>query len=377
MANLTTTLQLNLVNDSTLVQLDGEGQIIRNEDTLIEIRFGAVTALATGDFTQGLSSTMNSLRLSRSGTQFLLLDDFDLLFSDFVDALENDDIDAAYRLIYAEADSLSGSNFADTLSGFEGDDRLNGRNGNDTLDGGSGNDVLIGASGNDNLIGGIGNDLMIGGTGADALNGGAGTDTASYQSSTQRNQADLQGINAGLGDAAGDTFSSIENLIGGNSIDILFGDAGENTITGGSGSDRVAGRAGDDVLNGGGGFDKLYGNAGQDIMTGGTGNDRFIYFNLSDSRVGATRRDVITDFESGKDRIEVQRLDADTTTGGNQTFQFIGTAGFSGTAGELRFFQSAPNGFTIIQADVDGDSAQDFQIELTGLIDLSAGDFAL
>lgn len=112
-------------------------------------------------------------------------------------------------------------------------------------------------------------------------------------------------------------------------------------------------------------------------MTRGAGSDRFIYFNLSDSRVGATRRDVITDFETATDRIEIQRLDADATAGGNQAFDFIGMSGFSGTGGERRFFQSVPNGFTVIPGDVDGNVAQDFQIHLTGLIDLRAGDFAL
>ncbi|MEM8699905.1 MAG: M10 family metallopeptidase C-terminal domain-containing protein, partial [Pseudomonadota bacterium] len=102
-----------------------------------------------------------------------------------------------------------------------------------------------------------------------------------------------------------------------------------------------------------------------------------IYFSENDSRVGTSRRDTITDFNRFADRIELGRLDADTTRGGNQAFDFIGTATFSGTAGELRFFQSAANGFTLLQADTDGDGVQEFQIELTGMITLTEDNFTL
>lgn len=359
MVELTSTVSLDLFNDSSILQLIGQGQILQAGPDVIEIQFGTVTALVTGDFTLGLDSFISSVRVSLDGTQFLLLDGLNALFNDFAGAFDIETREAVYRTIFTEADNLSGSDLADTLGGFEGADRLEGR------------------GGNDNLLGGLGDDVLIGGAGADFHDGGDGIDTASFQGSIQRNLADLQGLNAGQGDAAGDVFTNVENLIGGNRVDILFGDAGANAISGGSGSDRVAGRAGDDVLDGGAGFDKLYGNAGQDIMTGGGGNDRFIYFNLSDSRTGAGSRDVITDFEVTGDRIEIQRLDADAGSAGDQSFDFIGRAGFSGVAGELRYFQSVRNDFTIIQGDVDGDGAQDFQIELSGLIDLNAGDFAL
>ncbi|MEM7505912.1 MAG: M10 family metallopeptidase C-terminal domain-containing protein [Pseudomonadota bacterium] len=275
-----------------------------------------------------------------------------------------------------DVDSLTGSSAADVLNGQGGNDRISGLGGDDTLAGGAGDDRLIGGGGNDDLIGGSGDDVLLGGIGGDLLDGGAGRDTASYAGSSRRNVADLQGSNAGEGDAAGDRFRRVEDLEGGNFIDVLFGDAGDNLVRGGRGADRVAGRAGDDTLDGGVGFDKLYGNAGQDIMTGGGGNDRFIYFRESDSRAGSATRDRITDFDAG-DRIELSRLDADTTSGGNQAFDFIERAGFSGTAGELRFFTSAGSNLTLIQADTDGDASSDFEIQLTGLVDLVAGDFVL
>ncbi|MEM7506457.1 MAG: hypothetical protein AAF415_06905 [Pseudomonadota bacterium] len=245
----------------------------------------------------------------------------------------------------------------------------------DVLEGLSGNDVLIGLGGDDTLLGGGGDDTLIGGAGRDHFDGSAGSDTVSYEGSAIRNQADIQGLNAGIGDAEGDTFDRVENLAGGTFIDVLFGDQRDNIVSGNQGSDRVQGRAGDDTLDGGVGFDKLYGNAGADVMTGGGGNDRFIYFQFSDSRVGVGNRDVITDFNAG-DRIELSRLDADETQNFNQAFDFIGTAQFT-AAGQLRFFQSVGQDRTILLADSDGDGAADFQIELSGLVDLEAGDFVL
>ncbi|MEM7505907.1 MAG: VCBS domain-containing protein [Pseudomonadota bacterium] len=252
-----------------------------------------------------------------------------------------------------------GTNFSETLNGSFIGDFIDGLRGADTINGFGGDDTLVG------------------GTAGDTLNGGGGSDTASFQGSTIRNVADLQGLQTNVGDAAGDVYNSIENLEGGNFIDVLFGDQGANVISGGRGSDRVTGRAGDDTLDGGLGFDKLYGNAGVDVMTGGGGNDRFIYFQVSDTGVGSGNRDIITDFNaSGSDRIEISRFDADETTGGNQTFQFISTSQFS-DAGQLRFFQATAQGITVILGNTDNDAAAEFQIELQGLVDLEAGDFVL
>lgn len=264
--------------------------------------------------------------------------------------------------------------FDDVFVGDDTSESLDGLGGDDQIDGAGGSDFIIGGEGNDSLAGGVGDDIINGGQGADQIDGGAGTDIADYSNAVQRVRVDLQGALAGLGDAAGDTLHSIENIIGGRSNDDLRGDAGANEIDGGLSSDQLHGRAGDDTLNGERGVDKLYGNAGGDVMSGGEGNDRFIYFRASDSR--ADNRDTILDFETG-DRIEISRLDANTGIGGNQAFEFIARAGFSGDGGELRFFQSTGGNRTVIQADADGDGTAEFEIALNGLIDLTAGDFVL
>ncbi|MEM7506938.1 MAG: M10 family metallopeptidase C-terminal domain-containing protein [Pseudomonadota bacterium] len=266
------------------------------------------------------------------------------------------------------------SEFDDVFTGAETSETLDGQAGDDQIDASGGDDVIIGGDGDDSIDAGEGNDTINGGEGADQIDGGAGIDTADYSDATQRVRVDLQGSLAGLGDAARDALTSIENILGGRRNDDLRGDGGANEIDGGLSSDQVHGRAGDDILNGGRGADKLYGNAGGDVMSGGPGTDRFIYFRASDSQ--ADNRDTITDFETGE-RIEISRLDANIGIGGNQTFEFIATAGFSGDGGELRFFQSVGGNRTVIQADIDGDSEAEFEIALNGLIALSANDFVL
>ena len=246
--------------------------------------------------------------------------------------------------------------------------------------------IILGGTGDDTLTGGSGNDTLAGGDGANVIDGELGIDTLDFSTATGRAFADIQIDQRGAGFLAfydvgqpqGDTYAGLENITGGAFADNLRGDGGANHLQGGGVSDRLYGRGGDDILEGGLGADALYGNLGADTMTGGTQagrRDRFIYFDIAESGVGAGNRDVITDFVPGEDRIEISRFDADITIGGKQGFSFIGDAGFSGTAGELGYVQVG--GMTIVQADVDGDGLADFEIELTGLLTLTAADFLI
>ncbi len=130
------------------------------------------------------------------------------------------------------------------------------------MTGAAGSDRLFGLGGADRLDGGDGNDLLEGGAGADRLVGGKGSDTASYAGAAVAVRVSLGG-GTGTGDAAGDTFASIENLTGSR-----FGD----TLTGNAGTNRISGGAGDDKLVGGGGKDWLVGGLGADRLSG-DGND--------------------------------------------------------------------------------------------------------
>jgi Ca2+-binding RTX toxin-like protein len=100
------------------------------------------------------------------------------------------------------------------------------------------------------LTGGGGADTLTGAAGADTLDGGGGLDTASYAAATVGVTVNLAtGVNTG--DAAGDTFTSIENVEGSGFNDTLTGDAGDNNLKGGIGADVLEGGAGLDTLDGG------------------------------------------------------------------------------------------------------------------------------
>ncbi len=272
-------------------------------------------------------------------------------------------------------DTLEGGSGFDTLRAGDGNDHLDGGIGDDSLMGGVGDDTLDGGEGDDTVDGGADNDLVYGSAGADLLEGGAGYDVLSYGNSESRVILDLSNDTLNFGDAIGDVATGFEEFHASRFVDQLRGDSGDNVFFGGGVTDRLYGRTGNDSLNGEAGTDAIYGNLGADVMTGGddTARDRFIYFHMSESRVGAGNRDIITDFESGEDRIEIGRFDADTTQGFKQRFTFVGDAGLSGVAGELAY--RFEDGNTIVEGDVNADGLADFEIELTGLIDLTITDF--
>jgi Ca2+-binding RTX toxin-like protein len=189
-------------------------------------------------------------------------------------------------------------------------------------DGGAGDDSLDGGDGDDRLAGGDGDDSLHGGAGDDRLSGGSGDDT----------------------------------LDGGNDDDFL---------TGGDGDDRLDGGADDDVLVGG---------PGNDILKGGDGADRFVFNEASDS--ASKTADLVFDFNAlDGDKIDVSAIDANSWTLEDDAFAFIGDNAFSGTAGELRFADSAYYG--VLEGDLNGDGAADFGLGLLGVGALMPEDLIL
>ena len=158
------------------------------------------------------------------------------------------------------------------------------------------------------------------------------------------------GIYGGFTIADGTT---IEDARSGSGNDSLIGNEAANSLDGG---------AGNDALSGGGGGDVLIGGAGSDSLAGGGGGDIFL-FDSGDSGVGAPR-DVIADFLKGADRIDV---------GGAGASSFIGTSAFSGAAGQVRY--AAMSDQTVVELDSNGDGSADFQLALTGSIQLDYSDF--
>ncbi|WP_435165134.1 hypothetical protein [Falsirhodobacter sp. 1013] len=161
----------------------------------------------------------------------------------------------------------------ENLIGGKGSDTLYGNNADNVIQGGGGHDALYGRRGDDTLTGGAGNDTLSGDIGADHLSGGAGRDAASYASATAKVRVDLANPGHNTGYAAGDTFSSIEDLIGSRGNDTLLGNGAGNRIFGGDGNDNLQGRSGNDTIDGGLGHDLLAGDDGNDVLYGGAGND--------------------------------------------------------------------------------------------------------
>ena len=165
-------------------------------------------------------------------------------------------------------EGLVGSNFNDTLSGDDNVNDLHGFSGNDFVDGRGGNDYIGGEAGNDHLRGGAG---------ADILDGGNGFDYARYDTASTGVVVDLMNPAANTGDAAGDTYISIEGLVGSNLNDTLSGDDNVNDLHGFNGNDIISGRGGADYVGGEAGNDTIDGGAGTDILDGGIGDDTFVF----------------------------------------------------------------------------------------------------
>jgi len=198
-------------------------------------------------------------------------------------------------------DILIGSSVANILIGGAGDDKLVGGNGADTLDGGTGTDtasyqyetgaVTVSLTSNtglangytdtlvsiENLIGGAGNDTFTGAAGiqANAFDGLGGTDTVSYSPSTAGVVATLDptlllppNSLPQTNDAAGDTFTNIENLTGSGFDDTLIGNNIANVLTGGVGNDTLEGLGGADSFVGGTGTDTVsYANSALGVVS--------------------------------------------------------------------------------------------------------------
>jgi len=146
-------------------------------------------------------------------------------------------------------------------------------------------------------------DVLIGGAGADHLSGGMGWDTSDYSGATSGVWADLMGVVAGTGDAAGDTFNSIEVLIGTDYVDRLYGDNENNDLQGGGGNDVLFGRGGDDMLSGGDGNDFLIAGLGNDVIMGGAGDDKLHGNHGDDLFIGDEGADEI-DGGDGEDTVD-------------------------------------------------------------------------
>ena len=248
-----------------------------------------------------------------------------------------------------------------TLVGSSSADVLTGGSGADFITGGGGNDQLTGGLGIDRFIVQLGADMLtdLGAGGADVLLVSAGAKlqatlaSAWIASAESGNSGIVNLVTAGFDvnlNAATGTFGWNVSNNGYAAAVSLRGSGKADLLTGGSGNDTLLGGAGSDTLSGGLGADKL---------TGGSGADTFLF-----SSTAAADGDVVVDFKGSQgDMIDLRGIDAKATQDGDQAFSFIGSRAFSlGLEGQLRFSGG------LIQGDVNGDGAADFQIQCAGSI---------
>jgi Ca2+-binding RTX toxin-like protein len=288
----------------------------------------------------------------------------------------------------------------------------------------------IGNASDNSLRGNDAANILDGRGGADLMEGGAGDDAYFFDSTGDRVVERAGGGNDTIWSNVSHRLEdNVERLlltgaanlraVGTDSADVIFGNAGNNVINGLGGADRMRGGAGNDTYvvdhtrdvvietptggsdairstvsyrlganvetlvllgtaisaRGNGGDNLLRGNAsdnslegggGRDVLVGGGGADSFVF-----REDAAGVRDVIRDFTPGLDKIVLGPIDADVWSPGNQAFTFIGTAGFSGVAGELRATHRG------LLGDVDGDRVADYDIAFSEPLHITGADLVL
>ena len=188
-----------------------------------------------------------------------------------------DDLNGGLTVTAVQADTTATDQSAGVLhQGSAADETLQGAASDDTLYGGSGADTFNGGDGDDLFVGGdplaLSNEA-----GGDTFNGGAGRDAVSYAGSFGSLLVDLQFSHVNTFAASGDTYDSIEDLIGSQGADNLRGNQEANLISGEGNVDYIFGRRGNDTLEGGIGDDVLFGGVGEDVLSGGANRDRAQY----------------------------------------------------------------------------------------------------
>ena len=157
-----------------------------------------------------------------------------------------------------------------------GNDVLTGTAGVDYIKALSGNDTITGAGSDDTLNGGADNDTYRykgNRWGNDTLIDSSGSDTLNFSEVSARMHIDLLNMEMVAYDpfATGKELSSIggstsiENVVGGQNDDTIYGNPGNisvNRISGGGGNDTINDSGGDGILSGGPGNDEIVDHGG-------------------------------------------------------------------------------------------------------------------
>ena len=333
--------------------------------------------------------------------------------------------------------TITGTSGSDNLTGTAADDTINGLGGNDWITPGSGSDIIDGGAGSDmvsfydhsqavivdftlgtvrsgtdtnqisnvenitgsifgdwirgddnnNRLRGLGDyDWFVGSGGNDTYEGGTGRDMVSYVYADARVVVDL-GAGAGQqGQAAGDTYDSIERITGSIYSDLFYGSDGADDFRGLGGYDWFVGS--------GGGKDRYYGGSGKDTVSyaasdagviasillgrGSAGDaDRDLYFeienltgtNFNDELTGDNGRNILRGMY-GEDRL-FGLGGNDRMTGGGSDDYLDGGDGwdfaiFSGNQDEYTI--STANGITTVDRILAGGEGTDTLVNIEEII---------
>ncbi|MGJ0359846.1 hypothetical protein NG785_09320 [Aliarcobacter cryaerophilus] len=268
-------VNLNIVDGSGFSNVTFNGGI--NSDKLKNIE--NIIGTAGNDTLIGKDATNNTL-IGGAGSDFLMgrsgnnyLDGGEGSSGNFVSyEYVNNSANKVIVNLTTQTATVEGSGYNDTIRNIQ------------NVIGGAGADTLTGSSASNTLIGGTGADrFVMMGELADRVYAGSITfnldgsindashidtnnqDTIDYSNYTNRVQIDLANGNAKVdllnnNFASGtkdDTFYGIDNAIGTNQADTIYGGSGVNTIWAGSGADTIYT---------GSGADTIYGEAGDDII---------------------------------------------------------------------------------------------------------------
>jgi len=274
------------------------------------------------------------------------------------------------------ANTFLGGGSNDVLRGGAGDDVLYGENDSDTIEGGAGDDSIDGGSGSDfvdysndplnvaigvnvdlqantatdgygdtdtlteienvqgsvyddvikgdttenTLLGNDGNDTFLASGGSDSIDGGNDVDVIDFNTPeiTGKVFVDLENNSATQGGVTINyTISNVENIIGTDFIDTIYGDAGDNLLQGGLSRDTLLGNDGADTLEGQDGNDLLRGGTGDDTINGGIGNDTLVGDAGNDLFIGGIGTDLVDYRLFGNG---TQGINIDMRTGGTDNF---------------------------------------------------------
>jgi serralysin len=226
----------------------------------------------------------------------------------------------------AKADKLIGTDNDSLIDGRGGNDKIFGRDLNDTALGGPGNDTFMLGYGSNVAEGGAGRDLFLDYWGNDTFDGGDGIDTVSFRFATFGVTVDLS-LSGPQFNMGSDQLIDVENVIGGNFADTIFGSEGRNVLKGQKRADAISGGDGNDILLGGKGADTLDGGNGNDRLIAGPGNDSLTGGANADTFVFRPRQNDmhVTDFVHGEDMFQFKGFGFKNKGEARSHFDEVGT----------------------------------------------------